>query len=92
MQRYIVVWYHTLLPAKLHRALCGFHEPTTEGDISLNDAVAQFEICKKAINESAGALRKIGKNLTVYQKQIAELLVLLNNIYSRIKLIEHSII
>lgn len=87
----IVAWYHTLLPAKLHRALCGFHEPSAEGDISLHDAVAQFEICKKAINESAGALRKIGKNLIVYQKQIAELLALLNNIYSRIKLIEHSI-
>lgn len=87
----IVAWYHTLLPAKLHRALCAFHEPATKGDISLNDAVAQFEICKKAINESAGALRRIGKNLTGYQKHIAELLALLNNIHSRIKLIEHSI-
>lgn len=87
----ILAWYHTLLPAKLHRALCGFHEPAAEGDISINDAVAQFEICKKAIGESAGALRRIGKNLNGHAKQIAELLALLNNIYSRIEIIEQSI-
>ena len=40
----IVSWYHTLLSAKLHRALCGFHEPAVEGDISLYDAVAQFQV------------------------------------------------
>jgi len=87
----IVSWYHTLFLAKLYRALCGFHEPATEGDIALNDAVAQLDICKKAINESSGALRKIGKNLTDYQKQIAELIALLSNIHSRIEMLEQSI-
>lgn len=87
----IVSWYHTLLAAKLYRALCGFHEPATEGDIALNDAVAQLDICKKAINESVGALRKIGESLTNYQKQIAELIALLSNIHSRIELLEQSI-
>lgn len=87
----IVSWHHTLFPVKLHRALCGFHEPVTEGDISLNDAVAQLDICKKAINESTEALRKIGKNLINYQKLIRELIAILNNIYSRIELLEQSI-
>jgi hypothetical protein len=88
----IVSWYHTLLPVKLYRALCGFHKTAIEGDISLNDAVAQLDICKKAINESVGALRKIGESLTNYQKQIAELIAILSNIHSRIELLEQSII
>ncbi len=87
----IVSWYHTLLPVKLHRALCGFHEPTVEGDIALNDAIAQLDICKKAINESVEALRKIRATLTGYQNPIAELIALLSNIYSRIEIMEQGI-
>ena len=81
-----ISWYHTLLPAKLHRALCGFHEPATEGDISLCDAIAQFDICKKAIGESIKALRNINDNLPAYKSHIKDLIILLHNIDSRIKI------
>lgn len=87
----IVAWYHTLLPVKLYRALCGFYEQSTEGDIALGDAVAQFDICKKAIDKSVGALRKIGDNLIEHQKQTAGLIALLSNIHSRIGLLEGDI-
>jgi len=86
-----VSWYHTLLPAKLHRALCGFHEPACEGEISLYDAIAQFEVCKKAIKQSIESLRKIDKHLPSFNTQISKLLALLHNIYSRIEMMEESI-
>jgi len=86
-----VSWYHTLLPAKLQRALAGFHEPVSEDDFSLCDAVAQFEICKKAIRESVGALRKIDQTLVSYHLKILELIAILHNIYSRIEVMEESI-
>jgi hypothetical protein len=84
-------WYHTLLPAKLHRALCGFHEPMSEGDISLHDAVAQFAICKKAISQSIVALRNIRVHYKPYQNKIHELIAILNNIQSRIEILEKTI-
>jgi len=86
-----IAWYHTLLPSKLHRALCGFHEPACEGDISLNDAVAQFAICKKAIDESIRALRNISQHFLDQRAQILELTALLHNIHSRIVALEESI-
>jgi hypothetical protein len=86
-----VSWYHTLLPAKLHRALCGFHEPASEGDISLYDAIAQLQICKKAITESVDALRKINKNYAPFRAQIQTILALIHNIYDRIKKLEDGI-
>ena len=86
-----VNWYHSLLPAKLQRALAGFHEPVCEGEFGLYDAVAQFAICRKSINESVNALRKIKLYYPDKQKQITELLALLNNLHSRIQAIEESI-
>lgn len=86
-----VAWYHTLLSVKLQRALAGFHEPASEGDLSLYDAVAQFEICKKAIRESIVALRKIELKFPSFHMQILEPLALLNNIHSRIVAMEESI-
>lgn len=86
-----ISWYHTLLPVKLNRALAGFHEPACEGDISLCDAVAQFEICKKAISESTKALRKIREHFPKQRIQILELLAILPNIHSRIELLEGTI-
>ena len=86
-----VSWYHTLLPAKLHRALCGFHEPAVEGDISLYDAVAQFQVCKKAIGESIKALRNIAEKEKNLQDKITQLLALLHNMLSRLELIEQEI-
>jgi len=86
-----VNWYHTLLPVKLCRALCGFHEPATEGDISLYDAVAQFDICLKSIKESVKSLKNINEKLTAHQSQITVLIVLLNNVESRIKIMMENI-
>lgn len=86
-----VAWYHTLLPAKLHRALCGFHEPVSEDEFALYDAVAQFAICKKAIHESVKALRKLKSYYSDHKDLIVELLALLHNIFSRIEAMEESI-
>lgn len=80
-----VSWYHVLLPVKLYRALSGFYEPAVEVDISLCDAVAQFEICKKAIKESIEALRRVKNDFIVYRVQIVELIALLHNIYNRVE-------
>lgn len=87
----IVSWYHTLLPVKMNRALAGFHEPACEGDLALYDAVAQFQICKKAITQSAEAFRKIGQSYTSFRVQIQTMLALLHNIYDRIEAMENSI-
>jgi hypothetical protein len=75
----------------MHRALCGFHEPAGEGDISLCDAVAQFEICKKAASESIEALRKVKGHFPAYRTQISELIALLHNILNRIETVLESI-
>lgn len=86
-----VVWYHTLLSAKLQRALAGFHEPACEGEFALYDAVAQFEICKKAIQQSIAALQNINGTRSSYAGQITVLIALLHNIHSRIVAMEESI-
>lgn len=87
----IISWYHTLLSAKLHRALCGLHEPVAEGDISLYDSIAQFQVCKKAIGESIKALRNISEKEKNLQDKITQLLAFLHNMLSRIELIEQEI-
>lgn len=86
-----VAWYHTLLPVKLNRALAGLHEPMAEGDISLYDAVAQLEICKKAIKNSVAALRNIAEKDASLCGSITPLSALLQNIFSRIELMEDEI-
>jgi hypothetical protein len=86
-----VAWYHTLLVVKLHRALCGFHESACEGEFALYDAIAQFQVCKKAITLSVEALRKIDTYLKTCHAQIAELIALLHNIHSRIVAMEESV-
>jgi len=86
-----VAWYHTLLPIKLHRALCGFHEPVSEDEFALCDAVAQFVICKKAINESVKALRKLKPYYLNHNNLIVEFIALLHNILSRIEIMEGEI-
>ena len=79
-----VAWYHTLLTVKLKRALAGFHEPPSEEDYGLCDAVAQFEVCQKAVRESIQALSKIELALPAHSVEIKTLLALLHNITSRI--------
>ncbi len=86
-----LTWYHTLLLVKLRRALEGFYQPTSEDEFALYDAVAQFEICKKAIKLSVEAFRKIDKDLACFHQQILELIAFLHNIHSRIGAMEESI-
>jgi len=86
-----ISWHHTLLPAKIHRALCGFHEPVAEGDFSMCDAVAQFDICVKGIEESIEAFRNICANLSERKALITELISLLHNLKSRIEIMVESI-
>ena len=80
-----LAWYHTLLPVKLQRALAGFHEPVTEDDIALNDAVAQLVICKKGIKLSVEALGRLNCSYPQKKIQVIELVALLRNIESRIE-------
>lgn len=86
-----VAWYHTLLPAKLNRALAGFHEPMAEGEIALYDAVAQIQVCKKAVRESILAFRNLDKRLLSFHSETVEVLALLNNLQSRIQALEDEI-
>ncbi len=86
-----VSWHHALLSVKLQRALAGFHEPMCEGEFGFYDAVAQFAVCKKVINESIIALRTLKPNYPGQKNLIVELLALLHNIRSRIEILEESI-
>lgn len=86
-----VAWYHTLLSVKLRRALDGFYEPPSEYEFSLCDAVAQFAICKKSIDESVKALQIIAPFYPIHKNQITILLTLLRNILKGIEKLEESI-
>jgi hypothetical protein len=86
-----VAWYHTLIPAKLRRALSGFHEPMSEGDLSLYDSVGQFNVCLKGIRESVRSFNNIKKRRVKQKQQILLLLALLRNMESRIKLVLEGI-
>jgi hypothetical protein len=86
-----IAWYHTLLTVKMQRALSGFHESPDEDEFGLHDAIAQFQICKKAIRESVEALRKIKQKFPAHNNKLLELIALLHNIHSRIIAMEESI-
>ncbi len=86
-----VAWYHMFLLVKVKRALAGFRGPAETEDMALYDAVAQFEICKKAVRESVFALRKIKDGFPGFAKQIAELTALLHNIGEKIEMLLGSI-
>jgi hypothetical protein len=86
-----VNWYHTLLPAKLYRALCDLREKDDADEFGLCDAVAQFAVCKKAIACSVAALRNLKPHYSEHAKTITLLVALLNNILHRIEMIEDAI-
>lgn len=86
-----IAWYHTLLPAKIHRALCGFHEPMTEQELVLYDAIASFDVCQKAVRNSIAALQFIKPQYPQHKKLIVQLIALLHNISGQIKVLEENI-
>lgn len=87
---HIIGWYHTLLPVKLARALSGIPDESEES-FDLHDAVAQLQICKKAADLSIQAWHAIAEATPAFRTDISRLTALLNNILSRIKLLEESI-
>ena len=87
----ILAWHHTLIPAKLHRAWAGFHKPASKGDMALYDAMAQFEIAKKAINESLTALSEIEKNSADLRPHILHLPTILNQLKKKMEEFEKTI-
>lgn len=86
-------WYFRLLPTKMQRALSNisFSDPFDPDEYLLCDAVAQLGICKKAIILSIEALRKIVETLPGTRSNVIQLLALLHNIASQIKILEESI-
>ena len=89
-----ISWYHILLPVKMHRALRGLYASNRfdeEDDFGLCDAVAQLAVCKKAIKNSRQALNNIVQKNTQYKTRIRYFLSLLDNMFSRIELIEQEI-
>lgn len=87
----VVAWYYTLLPAKIERALAGFHEPVTEEEFAICDAVAQFDICQKAINKSTEAIRQLKLHYSGHKTLLMEMLALLYNIADHIEVLFDSI-
>jgi hypothetical protein len=85
------IWYHTLLVVKLERALAGLHEPAGEDDLSLHDAVGQFEICKKAVRESLAALKNLGEQLPGAKEHVPALITLLRYIQDNIRALEDDL-
>jgi len=83
--------YHTLLPAKLNRALCGYHEPVAEGDISMHDAIAQFAVCKKAAQLSLSALTQLKTAYPMHGNALIELRRLLQGILSLVLKMEEAV-
>lgn len=81
-------WYHTMLSVKLRRALHGFLEEPDEDEFGLCDAVAQLQVCKKAIFESVPALRRISAYAPAYAREINSLIAVLQNVASRIGMLE----
>jgi len=88
-----VSYYSELLPIKMHAALCGVYARGEDAayDFILRNGVAQLSVCKKSIELSLKSLRIIGKKNRHLQGQIRELLAILYNIFSRIKLIENEL-
>lgn len=87
----ILSWYHTVLPVKLERALTGLNKEKDQYGFGLVDAVGQLLICKKAIKKSLEALKKIRQYFPEEEQHIMKMKVLLNNISSRIDLLEKGI-
>ncbi|MEW6686921.1 MAG: hypothetical protein AB1393_12070 [Candidatus Edwardsbacteria bacterium] len=83
-----IIWYHTLLPAKVHRLLCDLYAKEDEEGIGFYDAVAQIDISKKSIAQSEKTLKKLLIEKIAHRYRISELLDLLCEITNQVKVIE----
>lgn len=89
-------WYHTLLPAKVNRFLCDMYanelladeiEVDPEDiDIGLFDAVAQMEVCLKAIESSKKALNSIFNLKMEFRYEVSDMTDILLEIEQKILL------
>jgi len=86
-----LIWYHTLMPPKIHRLLSGLlvREPVEgldeDDDIRLYDVVAQIDICLKSVSESKQALQNIMDYNIEDRYEVTELMEILKNIESQLK-------
>ncbi len=82
----VLSWYHTLIPAKLQRAVGGLLERTETGgehaailaDSRLNDANGSAKVALVAIERSLGAWLRLREVLPGRESEILELLALLD--------------
>lgn len=86
-----LIWYHTLLPAKVRRLLSDVYTEESGDEFRLYDAVAQIEIIKKSIAESQKALRNILIGQIAYRYKISEILDILQDITKQVEIIEGKI-
>ncbi len=88
-----IAWYHSLVSAKMNRALTGFYEADIAHlyDFALHDAVAQLDICRKAVTESLQAFRYLCASDTVSDSVEKYLMALLHHIQDQILLVEQDI-
>ena len=87
-----IAWYHTLIPAKMHRALTGLFEADLHDleDFALHDCAAQLDVCRKGVDQSIGAF-KAAAALLALNSTLTSFLAMLNNINDQIGLIEQDI-
>ena len=87
-----ISWYHTLIPAKMHRALTGLYEadPRDVENFALHDCAAQLDVCRKGVDQSINAFKAVAALLPSFSALIF-FLAMLNNIKDQIGLIEQDI-
>jgi len=87
-----ITWYHTLLSAKMNRALTGFYETDLEHlkDHAACDAVAQLDVCQKAVEQSLQAFKMLAPSIPP-NPSLVSLTALLNNIRDQIHLVEQDL-
>ena len=87
-----LAWYHILLPVKIERGLAGLREAAAGDDFAIYDAVAQFEIARKAVRESSASLRNLrGRLGPSGATAVRDLIALLEGIAGHIRGIEESL-
>jgi len=90
-------WYHTLLPVKIHRLLGALYSGKEEWndpimqEALLSDAVAQMDICRKAITLSQAACDQLTLPHPMELVPFAKMRTFLGKIEEGLKIIEEQI-